>query len=510
MPPVTAADTDLAGQAERYRDLRRALEAGILPLATSLDGRSFRLQAPVGMPLRTGGYVTLETAAGPLLGQVLDYDLLLDEGPQISGSAGATSFTAPLRFSRGAGHGVVLGDSEPFHDATARPAEPAEVGAWMAAVAPPRARLRVGGALHAPGVGVELDAGGFDRHTFLCGQSGSGKSYSLGVLLEQLLLETDLRIVVLDPNSDCARLPAVRAGAEPEAAARWRALAPGIAVRSAAEGAEHPLHLRFFDLDPRLKAAVAGLDPVRDREEYGALLDVVDDEAAGRPLDEIVRALSSGSPHARALNGRIRNLGLLGWPLWTAGREEPGLLEDLDGGDWRCLVVDLGSLSSPEERSLVSASVLSRLWTRRADRRPVLVVIDEAHNVCPQEPADALERIATDAAVRIAAEGRKFGLHLLVSTQRPQKVHENVLSQADNLVLMRMNSSGDLARLAGLFSFVPASLIAEAAHLRLGEALVAGKIAPYPVVVRFGGRVAEEGGGDVGASWARPVPAAPR
>ena len=89
-------------------------------------------------------------------------------------------------------------------------------------------------------------------------------------------------------------------------------------------------------------------------------------------------------------------------------------------------------------------------------------------------------------------------------------MHENVLSQADNLVLMRMNSSGDLARLAGLFSFVPASLIAEAASLRLGEALVAGKIAPHPVVVRFGARVAEEGGGDVGASWARPAPAAPR
>ena len=95
-----------------------------------------------------------------------------------------------------------------------------------------------------------------------------------------------------------------------------------------------------------------------------------------------------------------------------------------------------------------------------AERRPLLVVIDEAHNVCPQLPEDALERIATETAMRIAAEGRKFGLYLLLSTQRPQKVHENILSQADNLVLMRMNSAADLARLTGS-SFVPPSLIAE-------------------------------------------------
>ena len=54
--------------------------------------------------------------------------------------------------------------------------------------------------------------------------------------------------------------------------------------------------------------------------------------------------------------------------------------------------------------------------------------------------------------MRIAAEGRKFGLYLLVSTQRPQKVHPNVVSQCDNLVLMRLNSAADLAYAAGASS----------------------------------------------------------
>jgi DNA helicase HerA-like ATPase len=106
--------------------------------------------------------------------------------------------------------------------------------------------------------------------------------------------------------------------------------------------------------------------------------------------------------------------------------------------------------------------------------------------------------------VRIAGEGRKYGLHLLVSTQRPSKAHENVLSQCDNLVLMKMNSVADLARLGELFSYVPPSLLDRSRVFRQGESLVAGKISGDPLFVRFGGRVAREGGGDVSADWSSP------
>ena len=99
----------------------------------------------------------------------------------------------------------------------------------------------------------------------------------------------------------------------------------------------------------------------------------------------------------------------------------------------------------------------------------MLVVIDEAHNVCPAEPLDELGALATDLAVRIAAEGRKFGLYLLVSTQRPQKVHENVISQCDNLLLMRMNSLADLGFVGEVFSFVPPSLLERATGFPQGE-----------------------------------------
>jgi len=124
----------------------------------------------------------------------------------------------------------------------------------------------------------------------------------------------------------------------------------------------------------------------------------------------------------------------------------------------------------------VAAAVLGDLWRRRQERSPVLIVIDEAHNVCPAEPDDRLVAVAAGHATRIAAEGRKFGLYLLISTQRPQKIPENVLSQADNLVLLRLNSLADSAFAQAAFSFVPPSLIDRSVTFRQGEGLIAGKI----------------------------------
>jgi DNA helicase HerA-like ATPase len=110
--------------------------------------------------------------------------------------------------------------------------------------------------------------------------------------------------------------------------------------------------------------------------------------------------------------------------------------------------------------------------------------------------------LSAQRAVQIAAEGRKYGLYLLTSTQRPNKVHENVVSQCDNLLLMRMNSQADLGDLGRLLSFVPSGLMAGATSFGMGQALVAGKLLHQAAYVRMGQRVSEEGGADVPATWA--------
>ena len=393
---------------------------------------------------------------------------------------------------RGAeGEGRVLdGDGSSFHDATVRPATADEVSDHLEQTAARRARLEVGELLLAPGVPFSLDSGGFGRHTFLCGQSGSGKTYSLGLVLEQLLLETDLQIVVLDPNSDYVRLGELRPDADDADAARYAEATRSLAVKRAGDG----LAFRLAELDPALQAAALRLDPVADRDEYTELVALTE---GGEALSlERLERLGREGEAGRQLLARARNLGLHRWGIW-AGNERASLLPELARDDVRCLVVDLGSLATREEQALASAAVLGELWRRREERRPVLIVIDEAHNVCPAQPEDPLTAIATEYAVRIAGEGRKFGLYLLVSTQRPQKVHENVLSQCDNLLLMRMNSLADLGFVGEVFSFVPPSLLERATTFRQGESLAAGLVAPHPAFLRFGRRLAQEGGGDV-------------
>jgi uncharacterized protein len=314
------------------------------------------------------------------------------------------------------------------------------------------------------------------------------------VLLERLLMETSLRVVVLDPNSDYVRLGEPR---DTAGAARYAPVARSVAVRSGASGPAR-IGVRFRELSPAQQAAVLRLDPLVDYEQYGELAGYVEDESI-RSVQDLARVATD------ALKLRARNLGVDRWSIWPGAEGESLIAELEDPNGPRCLVVDLGSLATREEQAVTAGAVLARLWRRRATREPIAIVIDEAHNVCPADPGDPITALATADAIRIAGEGRKFGLYLIVVTQRPQKVHENVLSQCDNLVLMRVNSTADLAHVGRVFSFVPPGLIDRATTLRQGEALVAGKIASHPALIRFAARITHEGGADVAGWWNKPA-----
>ncbi|HEY7631315.1 MAG TPA: ATP-binding protein [Thermoleophilaceae bacterium] len=475
---------DVQESLEQYRSIREQFERAVLPLATSVDGRRFSLQASLhDLELEAGGYVMLEGAGASRLGQVLSLEL---QSMDV-----ATPELPQVRIRAATGEGVVLdGDGHTFHDATMRLARPDEVAAWLDRIRPDRAELEVGELTLEPGVPAGLDAGGFGRHTFLCGQSGSGKTYSLGVVLERLLMATNLRVVVLDPNSDYVRLGEVRKGVD---AGPYASAAGTIAVRSGVDG-PGAIRVRFRELSQEQQAALLRLDPLTDRAEYAELTALVEDES--------IRSIADvGAAGSETLRLRAHNLGVDSWGIWP-GPEGDSLVSELEDPDGpRCVVVDLGSLPTHDEQTLTAASVLEGLWRRRMARQPIAIVIDEAHNVCPAAPEDPITALATETAIRIAGEGRKFGLYLIVVTQRPQKVHENVLSQCDNLILMRMNSTADLTHVGEVFSFVPPGLIDHATTFAQGEALIAGKIASHPALVRFGARITYEGGADV-SGWA--------
>ena len=341
---------------EQYRDVRRRMEVGVLPLATSVDGRHFVCQASAhGLTLRTGGYVTIDVDGSARLGQILELELVEVDGPELASSAlddTGSSVAASVRIRAVRGSGVILdGDRASFHDGLMRAAAPEEVQVWLERVRPARAPLEIGELRLAAGVRLSLDAGGFDRHTFLCGQSGSGKTYSLGVILEQLLLETHLRVVILDPNSDFVALGRTRDDVS-DAVSERHGTNAGVVVRSA-DTEEGRLQLRFADLDPRTQAALLRLDPIADRGEYSELVELLERWSKTGAAASLDQFLADGGEEARALGQRLRNLGVDRWGVWARG-ESGSIVDQVATRDARCLVVDLGSLTTLEEKAVVA------------------------------------------------------------------------------------------------------------------------------------------------------------
>jgi hypothetical protein len=514
------------------RDLRERLQ--MEAVAYSADGREFSYEAPISSDIQVGGWVRLETAAGDrFLGQVTTETIAVREGPQVKldfepnaeDTNGAerlvsqTHFRMRLRHTTGTG--VLLAkarsdgrlhppqETDTFDEATITAAGGDLVRGYLQTMAGARATLSVGAVQRCTGSPEAfLRADGFDRHTFLCGQSGSGKTYALGLLLEQLLLHTELNLVIIDPNSDFVRLNHVRRGTPAAGVRAYKARAKNLQIMrpgTIARG-RNALRAWFSDLAEPEQASALQLDALLDRQEYSELSSIADEIGDRRySLHDVLKLTrTSRSNASRDLALRIQNLGVADWSVWASGKQPSSA--DLLQEDTRAVVLDVGTLATASEKAVVAATVLGNLWRRREQRRPTLIVIDEAHNVCPDEPVNALQANATQYCVNIAAEGRKFGLYLVVSTQRPQKVHRNVLSQCDNLLLMRMNSRSDLTELSSAFSFVAASLLEEALRFRQGEALLAGRIVPAPLIARLTGRVSEEGGADIPASWAEKAP----
>ena len=453
--------------------------------AVSLDGRHFQFEGGRGATFDPGGFVTLRSHEGTaLLGQV--NDVILGKRGTLHGTGTILGVIAEGR----------VDDSRPvaFEAAQMETADAATVGLLYGAAGQ---LLHIGSQLGAEGTPAHLLPRRFNRHTFWCGQSGSGKTYALGVVLEQLLVRTRLPIVVLDPNADFVKLRE-RSGSEDSDESRSlseraiRILRPSSPIPDA-------LRVRYLDLPVRAKAALLHLDPLENRSEYNELMHLEETLGTIDTATKIVpRLRERGTPTSEALAARIENLRLTDWSVW-AGKLEA--VTDVINGRPDATVLDLGGFEFPDESLVVALAVLEDLWAHREERRPILIVIDEAHNLCSPDETSPLHVAVRERIIQIAAEGRKFGLWLLLSTQRPSRIHPSIISQCDNLALMKMTSPIDLDELARIFGFVPLAMLARSPRFRQGEALFAGSFVPAPTMVTIGARLTREGGADVGVPF---------
>ncbi|WP_237154947.1 ATP-binding protein [Oryzibacter oryziterrae] len=168
----------------------------------------------------------------------------------------------------------------------------------------------------------------------------------------------------------------------------------------------------------------------------------------------------------------------------SAGR---GAQDTNEGG---IKIIDFSEVPSdvlPLMVSLLAQIIFSTsLWTKSDKRHPIAIMCDEAHLYIPERmQADSSDAVAVEIFERIAKEGRKYGIGLVVISQRPSEVNRTVLSQCNNVVAMRLTNGDDQGVIKRLLPDSLGSFGDLLPVLDIGEALVVGDASLLPTRVRI-------------------------
>lgn len=115
---------------------------------------------------------------------------------------------------------------------------------------------------------------------------------------------------------------------------------------------------------------------------------------------------------------------------------------------------------------------------------PFMLVCEEAHNYIPKN-GGAEYNASKHSIERIAKEGRKYGLNLMVVSQRPSEVSETIFSQCNNFIVLKLTNVNDQNCIKNLLPDNNSSLVDTLPTLAAGECLVVGDAVPLPAVVKM-------------------------
>lgn len=119
-------------------------------------------------------------------------------------------------------------------------------------------------------------------------------------------------------------------------------------------------------------------------------------------------------------------------------------------------------------------------WTDITERHPIAIFCDEAHLYLPVSSTDSLEERGIKNFERIAKEGRKYGVSLVVISQRPSDVSKTILSQCGNFIAMRLTNPEDQNVIRRLFPDSLGDFAEMLPILDVGEGLVVGDSSLLP------------------------------
>ena len=378
----------------------------------------------------------------------------------------------------------------------------------------------------------------FQRHAVIVGSTGSGKSWTTARLLDQIAELSQANVVLFDIHGEYRPLKSdafkhLRI-AGPSDIENERGLDDGVLHLPYWLLGYEALVSMFVDRSDQnapnqsmimtrtiVDTKKAGLDP----EQHKDILDnFTIDSPVPFKLEDVLSELNRldtervpdarGKPDGKAgdFNGKLsrliarleakrndRRLAFLFQPpeecmnmAWlenmvhvvSAGRGAQG---DQTGG---IKIIDFSEVPSdilPLMVSLLAQIVFSTsLWTDADKRHPIAIMCDEAHLYIPERlHANSSDAVAVEIFERIAKEGRKYGIGLVVISQRPSEVNRTVLSQCNNVVAMRLTNGDDQSVIKRLLPDSLGSFGDLLPVLDVGEALVVGDASLLPTRVRI-------------------------
>ncbi|MCG9713337.1 ATP-binding protein [Shewanella insulae] len=374
----------------------------------------------------------------------------------------------------------------------------------------------------------------FQRHAFIGGSTGSGKSWTTAKIIEQMANLESSNAIVFDLHGEYAPL-------QHQGLKHYKVAGPGEieAGRTIADGAIYlPYWLLSYealvslfvdrsDQNAPNQAMIMSREINAAKQQYleaGEYADILDSFTVDSPvpfdidvllnrLNEINSEMIPGAnskPKQGEFYGKLsrliarlenkvtdRRLGFLfqgGTDTlkfdWLGQLTDALLGSTQENGQGGIKVIDFSEV--PSDILPLIVSMVARLafsiqqWTSSEERHPVALLCDEAHLYIPQRnAAGAADDISIEIFERIAKEGRKYGVSLVVISQRPSEVNKTMLSQCSNFVSMRLTNADDQAvvrrllpdSLGGFSDLLPT--------LDTGEALVVGDASLLPSRIRI-------------------------
>lgn len=371
------------------------------------------------------------------------------------------------------------------------------------------------------------------RHLAILAMTGAGKSWTARRVIEQLA-QKNYPIVIFDPHGDytgLADLPDFQ-----ERVRRYYARFP--VFDEDAETVSKIVSTLGYELSPTMltrfpdvfQAAKSFLvddaDEMQSRTRW--LADYI-----GRP--ELVQYgvqpnlwllanIAEAGEKALGNNDRtgIEQLQSWGWPnLASYSKRDTGTLEAIKKRTYRAAgvlrrmeqtsqkiagsaqplptkrteLVDYGKISvislagyTSDFQATIYTLVAEDIFEARVRNElklPVLLVLEEAHNFAPAHPVTPAEQRAAITTRQIAQEGRKFGVGLILISQRPSRLDETTLSQCNSYIVMRMVNPADQSYIRRVVETLAEYEVRLLPDLDVGEAILSGQLINFPVLVKI-------------------------